>query len=289
MTAADALLGARKALVVPALETPRYHSRHLPNTKAAAVSAMDMGELFSFRFHEWPRGHAATDFPRWRASTEPFSVKWTRDFEPYVVVLAEDLPPFDERFSGFGWNKVLINDFSPHQDVIFLSPLERCPIPWSWRPPATISSCFPTSSSSTCLTRPASTSPDIESQKSSEGAKWSQIRLFVTHRPFSQVPQRSQSRICARAQREVWKRFLHFPMMSVLITRKYTRSELKAWRTFSFSPPPSSRWPSKSPSRTPARANATCLRAYAAGGEQLEVVVVEKPDDEVQHLVALVE
>ena len=32
-------------------------------------------------------------------------VEWEQDFEPYVVV-RRDIPAFDQRFLGFGWNKV---------------------------------------------------------------------------------------------------------------------------------------------------------------------------------------
>ncbi|KAL8614336.1 Xylosyl- and glucuronyltransferase LARGE2s [Nucella lapillus] len=32
-------------------------------------------------------------------------VAWEHDFEPYVVV-HRDIPRFDQRFLGFGWNKV---------------------------------------------------------------------------------------------------------------------------------------------------------------------------------------
>ncbi len=32
-------------------------------------------------------------------------VTWEPDFEPYVVV-PKNIPEYDERFVGFGWNKV---------------------------------------------------------------------------------------------------------------------------------------------------------------------------------------
>lgn len=32
-------------------------------------------------------------------------VKWERDYEPYIVV-KKGIPLFDQRFVGFGWNKV---------------------------------------------------------------------------------------------------------------------------------------------------------------------------------------
>lgn len=35
----------------------------------------------------------------------PYRVAWQPDFEPYVVV-RRDCPKYDQRFVGFGWNKV---------------------------------------------------------------------------------------------------------------------------------------------------------------------------------------
>lgn len=57
------------------------------------------------RYHEWPRGHAPTDYARWREAQAPYRVQWAADYEPYVVV-PRDCPRYDPRFVGFGWNKV---------------------------------------------------------------------------------------------------------------------------------------------------------------------------------------
>lgn len=57
------------------------------------------------RYHEWPQGHAPTDYARWRESQAPYRVQWAADYEPYVVV-PRDCPRYDPRFVGFGWNKV---------------------------------------------------------------------------------------------------------------------------------------------------------------------------------------
>ena len=34
-----------------------------------------------------------------------FQILWEEDFEPYIVV-KKDIPKYDTRFVGFGWNKV---------------------------------------------------------------------------------------------------------------------------------------------------------------------------------------
>jgi len=95
----------KRALIVPAFESQRYKSNQFPATKAGLVKKLDLGEMFTFRVHDWPVGHAATNFVKWRTSTTPYSVKWRRDFEPYIVA-RKDIVRYDTRFLGFGWNKV---------------------------------------------------------------------------------------------------------------------------------------------------------------------------------------
>lgn len=95
---------SNKALVVPAFETLRYRL-NFPKSKADLLHMLDMGTLFTFRYHVWQKGHAPTNFARWRTATTPYQVQWEPDFEPYVVV-KKDCPRYDQRFLGFGWNKV---------------------------------------------------------------------------------------------------------------------------------------------------------------------------------------
>ncbi|KAM8816245.1 xylosyl- and glucuronyltransferase LARGE2 [Rhynchonycteris naso] len=99
-------LGGRRkaALVVPAFETLHYHFS-FPSSKAELLALLDAGSLYPFRYHEWPRGHAPTDYARWREAQAPYRVQWAADYEPYVVV-PRDCPRYDPRFVGFGWNKV---------------------------------------------------------------------------------------------------------------------------------------------------------------------------------------
>ena len=94
-----------RSLVVPAFETTGYSSQEFPTTKAELVKKLDLGEILTFRSREWPAGHRATNYPHWRTSTTPFTVPWQEDYEPYIVGL-RDMPRYDTRFVGFGWNKV---------------------------------------------------------------------------------------------------------------------------------------------------------------------------------------
>ncbi|XP_076311862.1 xylosyl- and glucuronyltransferase LARGE2s-like isoform X2 [Tachypleus tridentatus] len=94
----------KKALIVPAFETQRYRLS-FPKSKAELLSMLDMGTLFTFRYHVWTRGHAPTNYAKWRTATTPYRVLWEPDFEPYVVV-RRNVPDYDRKFVGFGWNKV---------------------------------------------------------------------------------------------------------------------------------------------------------------------------------------
>uniref|UniRef100_A0A8D0L2L6 LARGE xylosyl- and glucuronyltransferase 2 n=1 Tax=Sphenodon punctatus TaxID=8508 RepID=A0A8D0L2L6_SPHPU len=94
----------KAALVVPAFETLHYRLA-FPKSKAELLSMLDMGSLYTFRYHVWPKGHAPTDYAKWRTATVPYQVEWQPHFEPYVVV-RRDCPHYDQRFVGFGWNKV---------------------------------------------------------------------------------------------------------------------------------------------------------------------------------------
>lgn len=94
----------KKALIVPAFETQRYRL-NFPSTKSELLSMLDSGDLYTFRYHVWAKGHAATDYDKWRTASSPYTVNWEQDFEPYVAV-SRNIPVFDQRFVGFGWNKV---------------------------------------------------------------------------------------------------------------------------------------------------------------------------------------
>ncbi|KAM3919319.1 LOW QUALITY PROTEIN: xylosyl- and glucuronyltransferase LARGE2 [Leptodactylus fuscus] len=98
------LAKTQKALIVPAFETLRYRLS-FPKSKAELLSMLDMGALYTFRYHVWEKGHAPTDYAKWRIATTSYRVDWAPNFEPYVVV-RRDCPEYDERFLGFGWNKV---------------------------------------------------------------------------------------------------------------------------------------------------------------------------------------
>lgn len=39
---------------------------------------LDMGSLFTFRYHVWPKGHAPTNYTKWRTATSPYKVQYNK-------------------------------------------------------------------------------------------------------------------------------------------------------------------------------------------------------------------
>ena len=62
-----------QALVIPAFETQRYRIT-FPKSKAELLHMLDMGTLFTFRYHVWTKGHAPTNFAKWRTATTAYKV-----------------------------------------------------------------------------------------------------------------------------------------------------------------------------------------------------------------------
>lgn len=63
----------RKALVVPAFETQRYKI-DFPKTKTELIEMLNVGILYTFRFHVWPNGHKPTDYQRYFQATKPYNI-----------------------------------------------------------------------------------------------------------------------------------------------------------------------------------------------------------------------
>jgi hypothetical protein len=115
------------ALVVPAFEMRSSPSGPgVPRDASALRKAIDEGQAEGFHVSGFPLGHQATDFPRWWASqTSPaaadavgkglsvkvhgldaYAVDYEEYFEPYVVAMRSCIPVYDERFRGYGLNKI---------------------------------------------------------------------------------------------------------------------------------------------------------------------------------------
>ncbi|KAJ1450244.1 glycosyl-transferase for dystroglycan-domain-containing protein [Pelagophyceae sp. CCMP2097] len=97
-----------QVLVVPAFEV----AMSLGNleTRSALQEACSAGSAEGFHASGFAKGHGPTDFEKWFSADEaekPYAALYAQGFEPYIVASKAVLPRFDERFRGYGLNKVV--------------------------------------------------------------------------------------------------------------------------------------------------------------------------------------
>lgn len=119
-TTAEAKAAAKPTLVVvPALEFVGASSpddtriRSLLDeaigNKRAAAQLVRKGEMRAFHAKMFPAGHGPSDLDLWcalSADAPPYEVEHARGYEPYGLFSRRHAPRFDERFRGFGLDKV---------------------------------------------------------------------------------------------------------------------------------------------------------------------------------------
>ena len=98
---------SRTALVIPAFEVSPDH--RLPRQQAALSSLLggcSPPAASPFHCSHFPAGHMPTDFARWLTASERYTVDYALNYEPYIIANRRWLPPYDERFRGYGHNKI---------------------------------------------------------------------------------------------------------------------------------------------------------------------------------------
>ncbi|NWS16973.1 B4GA1 glucuronyltransferase, partial [Pachyramphus minor] len=96
--------------VLPAFEV--RGGTGVPGSKAELLRLWDAGDARPFYGTLCPRCQAPTDFGRWRALPPPprlrvaYEVPWRDPWEPFYVAPARGVPPFDERFLQYGFNRI---------------------------------------------------------------------------------------------------------------------------------------------------------------------------------------
>jgi hypothetical protein len=105
----------KTAIVVPAFEAHDLKLlESLPSDVEAAKDTLfskhSEGAVSLFHVGHFPKGHRATNLSKWFDSRESsvYEVPYEQCFEPYVVVdkTTDDFQLYDERFRGYGMNKI---------------------------------------------------------------------------------------------------------------------------------------------------------------------------------------
>ncbi|KAG6551277.1 hypothetical protein Mapa_007204 [Marchantia paleacea] len=110
----------RRVIVLPALQqvSPSRESspiRHeiqaglsiVSSGKAHIVKMWEQGTVRVFASHVYPLGHGSTDTERWLSSVAMYQVQYKDGYEPYLLCARRLVPWYDERFIGYGRNKVI--------------------------------------------------------------------------------------------------------------------------------------------------------------------------------------
>merc|ERR1712173_399937 len=67
----------------------------------------EAGDVTGFHVRNFPAGHKPTNFTKWLDAEEPYQVEYQHCFEPYVLMRRDTVPSYDERFRGYGMNKIV--------------------------------------------------------------------------------------------------------------------------------------------------------------------------------------
>lgn len=121
-SAADVITKEGKAVVCPAFESI---TTKCPETITSLKELVDNEQAEGFHQSHFPQGHGPTQFDTfWEKSLrcptssstnediseyfwkEKYSIRHEELFEPYIVMSSVDIPLCDERFQGYGLNKI---------------------------------------------------------------------------------------------------------------------------------------------------------------------------------------
>ena len=91
-------------LVIPAFETSKFTLK-FPASKRELLQQIRMKLVSQFCVTCAHKTHAPTNYRLWFKARNPYQIEWAQHFEPYVVVRS-DVARYDERFMGYGYNKV---------------------------------------------------------------------------------------------------------------------------------------------------------------------------------------
>ena len=116
----NCILKEGKVVVCPAFEST---TETCPSSVSNLKEIVDRGQAEGFHQSHFPQGHGPTRFDLfWKKSlyypgsivesaedhfwNESYDIRYKDLFEPYIVMASVDVPLYDERFQGYGLNKV---------------------------------------------------------------------------------------------------------------------------------------------------------------------------------------
>jgi glycosyltransferase-like protein LARGE len=102
------------AFVVPAFQ---YFGKNIPTQKEELQIMFKNSDASGFHMHTYKAGHNATgilekhqvllgDFTKWFEMDDTYEITYLKGFEPYIIARRDLIPNYDERFSGYGYNKI---------------------------------------------------------------------------------------------------------------------------------------------------------------------------------------
>ena len=94
----------KTALVVPAFQTSSFKLNY-PKSKRQLISMIRSKSVSTFCPECTHKSHHATNYKVWFKAISPYIINWVERYEPYVVVRT-DVVRYDERFMGYGYNKL---------------------------------------------------------------------------------------------------------------------------------------------------------------------------------------
>ena len=108
------VLNRKIAYVLPAFQTSNngvdgvnVARRAAVHGKDDVVDAWNDGTVDGFQVEQYSAGHGPTRYEQWLTAQEPYSIKYEKGFEPYIMVARKYVPWYDERFRGYSRNKIV--------------------------------------------------------------------------------------------------------------------------------------------------------------------------------------
>jgi hypothetical protein len=116
-SAVESILKHRRVIVCPAFESTIKDN--CAQTVTSLRAPVEARQAEGFHISHFPQGHTPTQFDKfWNISLEcdgktldeywekSYKIQYEKLFEPYIIMASADVPLYDERFQGYGLNKV---------------------------------------------------------------------------------------------------------------------------------------------------------------------------------------